>query len=71
MTTSEEFVKRVNETIEAMTPEEFTEWRSDYYAGLMVCPFGYDLDTSGHGTYPCVPYGMSKHGVPKLRPEDE
>lgn len=61
----------MSKTFDEMTPEEFAEWREDYYLGIMVCPFGQDLDEHGHVIYPCVPYGMSVHGVPKLRPDDQ
>jgi hypothetical protein len=57
--------------IDKMTPQEFAEWRELYYLGIMACPFGQDFDASGSVIYPLVPHGMSVHGVPKLRPEDQ
>ncbi len=50
-----------------MTEAEFMEWREDYYLGLMgFTPFG--RDENGNDI---APHGMSIHGVPKLRLEDE
>jgi hypothetical protein len=54
-----------------MTPEQFAEWREDYYLGIAACPFGYELDEQCRIVYPNVPHGMSIHGVPRLRPEDQ
>jgi hypothetical protein len=52
---------------DAMTEEEFGQWREDYYLGLMAfTPFG--KDENGEWL---APHGMSEHGVPKLRPEDQ
>lgn len=61
----------VSEAIAAMTPEEFREWREDYYLGIMASPFGQTYTKEGRTIYTSVPHGMSKHGVPKLRPEDD
>lgn len=41
-------------------------WRELYYQGGATCPFGYTPDGK-----PMAPHGMSKHGVPKLHPDDE
>lgn len=57
--------------VSEMTPEEFAEWREDYYLGIMVSPFGQHFDRGGNVIYDNVPHGMSIHGVPKLRPEDQ
>ena len=58
-------------TFDEMTAEEFAEWREDYYLGIMACPFGHEYDEFGRTVFPHVPYGMSIHGVPKLRPKDQ
>jgi hypothetical protein len=57
--------------LDEMTPEQFAQWRECYYLGIMCCPFGQEIDAAGHIVYTNVPHGMSIHGVPKLRPEDQ
>jgi hypothetical protein len=41
-------------------------WRELYYEGGATCPFGYSADGK-----PLAPHGVSKHGVPRLHPQDE
>lgn len=33
--------------LENMTPEEFAQWKEDYYTGIMCCPFGEKSDGTG------------------------
>jgi hypothetical protein len=47
------------------TASGWRDWRESYYLGLCCSPFGYEAGVSH------APWGMSKHGVPKLRPQDE
>jgi hypothetical protein len=62
----------VREALAAMTPEQYADWTSDYYLGIMVPPFGLDNDDGkGHDNYHLVPYGMSTViDLPKLHPDD-
>lgn len=54
-------------TIPEMTVAEWRDWRHHYFEGIMASPFGHQRD---HLMTPIAPWGMSRHGVPKLHPED-
>jgi hypothetical protein len=48
------------------TAHDWREWMEEYYLGLCCSPFGYESPGVSH-----APWGMSIHGVAKLRPQDE
>ena len=48
------------------------QWRSDYYLGVMACPFSIEAVEPITGRWILrAPHGMSVHGVPKLHPADK
>jgi hypothetical protein len=66
------YARQVRESVAQMTPEQYAQWKEDYYLGMMYPPFGCDNDDGkGFDKYNMVPHGMSIHGVPKLHPDDE
>jgi len=62
----------VNFVFARMKPTEWKEWRENYYAGLMACPFGYESPKPLTGQWqPLAPWRISIHGEPRLHPDDE
>jgi hypothetical protein len=50
-----------------MDEEQYALFAEDFYAGL-IAPDVFGVDANGE---PIAPHGMSVHGVPRLRPEDD
>jgi hypothetical protein len=62
--------QQVRAAIARMTPDQFTQWKADYYSGMMVPPFGFD-NGNGHDEWNLVPYGFSeKYNLPRLSEAD-
>ena len=53
--------------------QDWKEFRSDYYSGIMPCPFGYETSSEAPWQHiPYAPWGISnRYSEPKLHPADE
>jgi len=48
------------------TSRDWRDFKESYYLNLCCSPFGYERPGVSF-----APWGMSVHGLPKLRPQDE